>query len=536
MARLIISAPDGKRGIYEITKPIITIGRGVSNDLVLNDASISRLHAVVKQVGGDVVIADRDSTNGVLINGQRITGDARLNGGDRAHVGRFELLFEQVDDARLVVHTAEIPSTIKDVLEAKPLIEATGMVDTSEQIDRLERENYLLRVLYDAGKALNAKLSTEDIASQVMSLAFRVEGVERGFLMFFDEDGEIAHQSEVRYRTPPKDDQPQIILSKKIIQRIKEEVQPILIHDAAADERFAESDSVRLSGLRSAICAPLASPDRLYALLYVDNLERPSAFTQQELNVLSLVAAQAAAAIDNAMTHQQLSHQALQRAALERFLSPAVVEMVAAHPDEVRLGGVSKEVSVLFADIRGFTGISEKMAPAKVVEILNDYFTRVTDIIFGHDGTLDKFLGDGVMAVFGAPISKESDARNAVRAAVEIQRLVVQLNRDAAARDWPELKIGIGINTGTVVAGNIGSPSRLDYTVIGDTVNAAARLMASARAGEVLISESTAAGIPEKEFILTVLEPLLLRGRTEKIGVYRVGWQQRKAATAKSVK
>jgi adenylate cyclase len=410
-------------------------------------------------------------------------------------------------------------------------VEPTGNVlDSREEVERLERENYLLRVLYDAGKALNTKLSTDDIASQVMLLAFRVEGVERGFLMFFDEKGEVAHQSEVRYRGAPRDDQPQIILSKQIIQRIKSEQQPILIHDASADERFAHSDSVRMSGSRSAICAPLASGDRLYALLYVDNLERPSAFTQEELNVLSLVAAQAAAAIDNAMTHNQLSHQAVQRAALERFLSPAVVEMVSAHPDEVRLGGVNQEVSVLFADIRGFTGISEKMAPEKVVEILNDYFTRVTDVIFDNEGTLDKYLGDGIMAVFGAPISRQHDARNAVRAAIEIQRLVVQLNRDAAAREWPELKIGIGINTGMVVAGNIGSPSRLDYTVIGDAVNAAARLMAAARAGEILISESTAKKLAKpKDFFLTELEPLLLRGKTEKIGVFRVGWQQRAA-------
>jgi adenylate cyclase len=531
MARLIISSPDGKRGIYEIAKPIITIGRGVSNDLVLNDASISRLHAVVKQVAGEIVIADRDSTNGVLLNGVRISGETRMSTGDRAHLGRFELRLEQVDDAKLLVDNAVIPSTVKDVLEAKLFKDSSVIIDTHEQLVRLERENYLLRVLYDAGKELNAKLSTDAIAAQVMSLAFRVEGVERGFLMFFDEKGEFAHQSEVRYRHPPEGDQPQIILSRQIIQRIKAELQPFLIRDVSADEHLSQSDSVKMSGSRSAICAPLASSDRLYALLYVDNLARPAAFTQDELNVLALVAAQAAAAIDNAMSHQQLSQQALQRAALERFLSPSIVEMVAAHPDEVRLGGVSQEVSVLFADIRGFTGISERLTPEKVVEILNDYFTRVTDVIFGNDGTLDKYLGDGVMAVFGAPILREiDDARNAVRAAIEIQRLVVQLNRDAAARDWPELKIGIGINTGAVVAGNIGSPSRLDYTVIGDTVNAAARLMALARAGEVLISESTAEKLRSKEFSLTALEPLLLRGKTQKIGVYRVNWQHQHAA------
>ena len=531
MARLIISSPDGKRGIFEIAKPLISIGRGVSNDLVLNDGSISRLHAVLKQVDGNILIADRGSTNGVLVNGKRITEDTPLNDGDRAHLGRFELRLEQIDDAKLVVQKAEIPSTVKQMLDAKAVKETPKIdQDTHAKLARLERENYLLRMLYDAGKALSGKVSLEEIDEQIMSLAFRVEGVERGFLMFFDEKGEIARQTEVRYRTAPKDDQPQIILSKQIIQRMKDEQLPILIQDASADERFSGSESLRISGLRSAMCAPLASSGRLYALLYVDNLERASAFTQEELNVFSVVAAQAAAAIDNAMTHTQLSQQAVQRAALERFLSPAVVEMVAAHPDEVRLGGVAKEVSVMFADIRGFTGISEKMSPSKVVEILNDYFTRVTDVIFGNDGTLDKYLGDGVMAVFGAPISRDNDARNAVRAAIEIQRLVVQLNLDAADRGWPELKIGIGVNTGTVVAGNIGSPSRLDYTVIGDTVNAAARLMALAKAGEVLISESTANKLAHKDFHLTALEPLLLRGKTQKIGVYSVGWHEKAAA------
>src|SRR5690242_5600265 len=107
MARLIISSPDGKRGIYDIGKPVISIGRGVSNDLVLNDASISRLHAVVKQADGEILIADRGSTNGVLVNGKRITGDTRLTAGDRAHLGRFELRLEILDDAKLVVQKAD---------------------------------------------------------------------------------------------------------------------------------------------------------------------------------------------------------------------------------------------------------------------------------------------------------------------------------------------------------------------------------------------------------------------------------------------
>src|SRR5581483_6138613 len=279
---------------------------------------------------------------------------------------------------------------------------------------------------------------------------------------------QATRQTEVRHRNPPAGEQPKIILSRAILDRVKAELQPILVVDAADDERFAASASMRISGLRSAMCAPLAGAQRLFAILYVDNMAKAAAFTRDELNVFAVVASQAASAIDNLMSHRELAEQEVQRAALERFLAPQLVEMIAAHPEKVvKLGGQNQKVSVMFADIRGFT--------------------RVTDVIFGNGGTLDKYLGDGVMAVFGAPISKGGDADNAVRTAIEMQRLVQQLNRDAVSRGWPELRIGIVINTGVVTAGNIGSPRRIDYTVVGDAVNVAARLMAFARGGQVVI-------------------------------------------------
>src|SRR6185369_3026641 len=197
------------------------------------------------------------------------------------------------------------------------------------------------------------------------------------------------------------------------------------------------------------------------------------------------------------------------------------VELIAANPDKVRMGGASQEVSILFADVRGFTSLSEKLPPEKIVEILNEYFTRVTDVIFDHGGTLDKFLGDGLMAIFGAPISKGNDAANAVKAALAIQSLMFELNRDAQARDWPELQVGIGVNTGIVVAGNIGSPKRIDYTVIGDAVNVSSRLCSNAKPGEVLISETTSAKV-RGLFDLKRLEPLQVKGKTLPLNVFQV--------------
>jgi class 3 adenylate cyclase len=199
--------------------------------------------------------------------------------------------------------------------------------------------------------------------------------------------------------------------------------------------------------------------------------------------------------------------------------------MVVNNPQGVRLGGVNQKVSVMFADIRGFTPLSERMAPEKIVEILNEYFTRVTDVIFDNGGTLDKYIGDAVMAVFGAPISKGNDALNAVKAAAELQRLLLEMNRDAKARDWPELQVGIGINTGVVTAGNIGSPRRIDYTVIGDNVNMASRLVSKAHGAQIIVSESTAKEIGEA-FALTKLEPLTVKGKSDPIPAYAVEWRR----------
>jgi adenylate cyclase len=542
MARLIISSPDGKNGILELNKPVITVGRGNANDLVLNDASISRFHAVFKLRDNSIFVADRGSTNGIVLNDEKIAKETELKNGDVALLGLYRLRLENVDDKGLQVRRGEWPSTLNNIMRdrtqqaALPRSSDTHsneLTDLAGRVKKLERENYLLTVLYEAGKALSSKLALEHICEQVISLACLIEGVERGFVMLFDERGEVAKQTEVRYRDPASaGSRPQIILSTRVLELIRKERQPILIDDVSADERFSGSESLKISGLRSAMCAPLVGKDQLFGVLYVDNLEKASAFTQDELNVFALVAAQAGAAVDNAMAHEKIAQQSLQRSALERFLSPEVVEMVVANPD-IRLGGVNQEVTVMFADIRGFTTMSETMEPSRVVEILNEYFTRVTDVIFDNGGTLDKYIGDAVMAVFGAPISKGNDAAAAVNSAMQIQRLLIELNRDAAAREWPELRVGIGINTGNAIAGNIGSPRRLDYTVVGDAVNTAQRLMANAVGGQILISESTAKklGKTGKSIDLERLPELKVKGRSEAVPVFRVNWVEQSAET-----
>lgn len=544
MARLIITSPDGKRGVFEIGKPVVTIGRGSANDLVLNDPSVSRFHAVLKKSADDQVsIADRGSTNGVVIDGMRIAEDTAIANGARVKIGIYDLKFEAIResvqaarDAALVVQKAEIPAALRDVLHGKALEQQPKSAPVPvtadsgalrDQYSKLTKENFLLRMLYDAGKALNAHRTVPELVREVVQLTFRIEGVQRGSIMFIGPTGEITEQSEVRYRTTPTEEQPQITFSRAILQRIVHEREPILVTDLSADDRFVGSESIKVSGMQSAMCAPLISPNTgaVLGVLYVDNLSKSSAFSQEELNVFAVVATQAASAIENVMAHKRIADQEVQRQALSRFLAPEVVEMIASNPEGIRLGGINQKVTVLFCDIRGFTSMSETMQPEKVVEILNEYFSRVTDVIFDHGGTLDKYIGDAAMAIFGAPLTKGNDAVNAVNSAIAIQTMISELNRDAAERGHPELRIGVGINTGVVTAGNIGSTKRLDYTVIGDSVNLASRMCGQAAAGQILVTESTFNEV-SAQFALLPLPPVMVKGKSHPINIFSVQWKE----------
>lgn len=208
---------------------------------------------------------------------------------------------------------------------------------------------------------------------------------------------------------------------------------------------------------------------------------------------------------------------ASQRALFRRYLAPAVVERALQSPESVRLGGARQPVTILFADVRGFTGFSESRPPEEVVDVLNAYLGLATGAIFDHLGTLDKFIGDGVMAIFGAPMTQEEHALAALRAALTIRDRVLELRRAGGG----SFSFGIGINTGESVVGNIGTAELMNYTAIGDVVNVANRLEAEARAGEVLISQATLDAIP-LTLDVEELGPMYLPGRAVPVVTYKV--------------
>jgi class 3 adenylate cyclase len=210
----------------------------------------------------------------------------------------------------------------------------------------------------------------------------------------------------------------------------------------------------------------------------------------------------------------------LLRRVLDRYVAEDVAEVILTDPERyLQLGGVIRPVTVLFADIRGFTRYTESHSGPQVIETLNRVFARLTQVIFQHGGTFDKYLGDGLMAFYGAPLATVDDAQRAVDTAVEMQRLFGELAREAG-EDMRGLALSVGLHSGEAVVGNIGTEKVMDYTVVGDVVNVAKRLQEKAGEGQILISEATRALV--RDIRGRKLKPFRLPGRREPITAYRV--------------
>jgi len=209
------------------------------------------------------------------------------------------------------------------------------------------------------------------------------------------------------------------------------------------------------------------------------------------------------------------------RERFQRLLSPDLAEMVVSGALNVEKGGTNRVATVMFVDIRDFTAMSEDIPAAEILQMLNEYYEKIVDIVFTHEGTVDKFIGDAIMVIWGAPVAHDDDPARAVRAAIDIRRELVDFNKQRVSVGKREIKIGVGINTGKVVAGYIGSSQTMSYSVVGDTVNTAARLCSAAKAGEIIVSEMTHTKIKDL-FPTKGLEPIKAKGKHNLLKVYNI--------------
>jgi class 3 adenylate cyclase/prepilin signal peptidase PulO-like enzyme (type II secretory pathway) len=287
--------------------------------------------------------------------------------------------------------------------------------------------------------------------------------------------------------------------------------------------------------VKTLICAPIYAEGRLFAVINVESMRNPD-YSRDDQNLLAtcgdiagLVMKNAklySATMDDLVSAQKLSEDQLRRneelkGSLSRIVSPSVAEMIMTDPSGLKLGGSKCEVTTFFTDIRGFTKMSENMDPTDIVEQLNVYFTRMTDILMDLDGTLDKYVGDELMALFGAPVSREDDPIRAVLCGVRMLDALRELQEVWKKEGKPVIQIGIGANTGEVTAGYMGSEKQLSYTVIGDNVNLAARVMSVAKGMQMFITRTTYERVKDF-FIIEQRESIMVKGKSMPIEIFEV--------------
>jgi adenylate cyclase len=349
-------------------------------------------------------------------------------------------------------------------------------------------------------------------------MMFEVMNVDRVSILLSDESSGELVPSMSRSRLGDTEFQS---VPRSIADKVIEERVAVVSDNTRTDSRF-KGNSIVAQSVRCAMCSPLmASGDQILGLLYVDSVTAANSFSDEDLQFLVAFSGLVAIGIRNSRYAEQVRREALVRSNFERYFAPNVASEIAQQDAAVPLGGDRRPVTILFSDIRGFTSMAESMGPDAIAQLLTEYFSEMVEIIFEHGGTLDKFVGDAIMALWGAPIAHADDPDRALRAAVEMQHGIARLNERWVSAGRPEIGVGIGINYGDVFAGNIGSHRRLEYTVIGDAVNVAHRLCSEAGPGEILVSEAVCQVVKDPADF-EYLPATGLRGRSRSVQVYRV--------------
>ncbi len=573
----------------------LLVGRSVACDLPVRDPTVSRRHAELELAGGALHVRDLGSTNGTFLNGERLTDALARPGDQLAFGRSvFDLRDDGEPAGGMPVETSSgaLDSTILRRVPVAWVADISAQLADPDGTSLLrirgrspaERQERRLTLLLDIAKALAGQPEIDHLLAKVVDLTFQVMAVDRAAILLVGEDGKpVPRAARSRMADgraaagsagdpttdPIKGVDAVWEVPPATVHQALTERSAVLLEMDEADTRSAAGAMVRRLG--SAMCAPLLSPQgEALGLIYLESwlesrqteggsplplppgapdlaadlspgatippdqspvTDSPRSFSDEDLDFLSSFATLVAVAIENSRLVERARREALVLSNFQRYFAPELAEEIAAHPGEIGLGGSKRRAVVLFADIRGFTSLSEQLSPEEIALLLNEHFSEMVEVVFEHGGALDKFMGDAMMAIWGAPLAHADDADRAVRAAIDMERALQARNAKRAGEGRRQLEVGIGINLGEVFAGNIGSDRRLEYTVIGDAVNVASRLCAEAGPGEILIAEPLCQALATPP-PLTALAPLPLRGKAQPVPVYRVEWRVEWAAAA----
>jgi len=519
MAKLIVISGD-ERQEFELAA-FNTIGRHPDNTIQILDRIISKEHAQIQRgADGRYLMRDLRSLNGSFIRGERIA-DHMLSDGDEVTMGSTRLLFVDKPAVEEPQHRVTIAPGLTESHIRQRIQASTADFAPERQIGddkQLRRDYERLRIGHELARAVGSELDLEKLLPKILDKAFELVGADRGAILLKDDRGEMIARY-VKTRSARADSN--IVLSRTVLAEVINNRAAVLSSDATMDSRFSGAHSIIMQGIRSTMTVPLLHRDELLGIMHLDSLFTSNAFTEKDLQICTGMAAQAAVAIQNARLASRIEKEAQTRAQISRLIPPSVVEQVVKGELSIEKGGRLNEITMLFSDIRGFTTMSDGAPPEEVVNTLNEYFEVMVDILFQFTGTLDKFVGDEIIGLFGAPIAIDDAPFKAVHCAIAMMQGLEEFNRTRAAERQAPIRIGIGINTGNVITGSIGSTRALQYTAIGDAMNVASRLVNIASPGEIILSESTYRYVRDR-VDAAALPPVKVKGKAEELRVFRV--------------
>lgn len=482
-----------------------------------NDRLVHRKkHAVITRDEKGYYI-QKVGKNPTKVNDREMEG-VYLENGDKIQVGSTVIHFVCEDKDEVAIESETIVFQGDEQCPSFEKVQGDEL-DTGSELFRttvLKREMdevsvNRLQTLFAATSDLNPFLGEEDASKKTLGIIREVLDVDRcAILIRKPETDEL--EPKVIFDKSPSSKGAELLISRGILGEVMSKGMAVFASNVQADRHLRRRMSVILQNIKSVICVPLRVNNETIGVCYIDSTSRANFYSKDDLAFLGVLANALAKTIVNARLVKKVEEQAVIRSNLERYFSPKIAEELASGSSPVDLGGKERKVSVLFTDIRGFTSLSRKLSPSEVLSLLNEHFSYVADIIFGFEGTIDKYDGDSVMAFWGAPVPIEHASVRCVSAAIEIQKeMTTTIRKKSEAEGKIPINIGIGINTGIAIAGNIGSARRMDYSIVSDAVNLASRLCAIAEPEQILISEATYSEV-KSYFQIRKLPPKEVKG------------------------
>jgi adenylate cyclase len=523
MPWLVVTEEGGAPRVLELVASPFRAGRRAGNDLVLGDYAVSREHIHIERDGQHWRLVDLGAANGTFLNGRRVEASRpeRLRPGDEIRLGAVQIRFSvtRPEPPGAAERSADdtTDATRRGDAGAPAFARSPDLVRAAAEV-ALPRTVEYFSVLHELAKLLLGARDVRDIGRTALDLIFGVIPVERAAIALTGLDE--APLTTIAERTRKGGEH--VAVSHTISRWVLRERVAVITSDARHDPRFQRGESILAYHVRSAMCVPLWSETDTVGVLYLDNLYDAHAFTEEELELVTAVANQMAIGIRQVRQAEQLRDEAIIRANLSGYHSPDVVDMILRTSREGRSVGIAvaeEVVTVLFCDIVGFTTLSERLGAAEVAELLNAFFERTTRAIFGFKGSVNKYIGDAIMAIFGAPMPMGNHCEVAVRAALAMQAEVA-LVQEMLPPDR-RFQVRIGVNSGRVVVGNIGSTRRMEFTVLGDAVNVAQRLESICAPGKVYVGEETYLKTRDL-FRYRDLGEVALKGKQRQIRAYEV--------------